>query len=437
MSENKSPERSNDFTRHLINYGFEFFPTQISSASGVNVRDVDGREFLDFTSGQMCAILGHNHPEIVAAIEKACREALHLYSGMISVPVTGLSEELAAMLPPGLQKMIFLNTGAEANEAALRMAKLHTGGYEVAALTGSWHGMTAGVSSLTYAAGHRGYGPSVPGSMVLPAPNSYRCPVRHCCGKCDMTCMEAGFAMVDAQSVGAPAAVIAEPVLSSAGVIVPPEGYFKRLKSECEKRGMMLILDEAQTALGRLGENFAFEIFDVVPDFVTLSKTLGGGLPMAAMITSAEIEADCANKGFMHVTSHVSDPLPAEVGRAVLRVLAAENINQRVRAMGAYMKAGLEELQSRHEAIGDVRGMGLLWGVELVKDRESREPDAPLGAAVTRRCMELGLSMNIVWVGGMAAVWRIAPPLIITEDEIDQGLEIIDQAMSDVKAGSA
>jgi len=428
-----SADRSNDFTRHLIDYGFEFFPTQISSARGVSLRDVDGREYLDFTSGQMCAILGHNHPEIVAAIEKACREALHLFSGMISVPVTGLSEDLAELLPEGLKKMMFLSTGAEANEAALRMAKLHTGGFEVAALTGSWHGMTAGVSSLTYAAGHRGYGPAMPGTMILPAPNSYRCPVRHCCGKCDMTCMEAGLAMLDAQSVGAPAAVIAEPVLSSAGVIVPPEGYFRRLKAECEQRGMMLILDEAQTALGRLGANFAFEIFDVVPDFVTLSKTLGGGLPMAAMITSTEIEADCAEKGFMHVTSHVSDPLPAEVGRAVLRVLAAGQFNRRAREMGAYLKAGLEELQTRHEAIGDVRGMGLMWGVELVKDRESRAPDPEYGAAVTRRCMELGLSMNIVWVGGMAAVWRIAPPLIITAEEIDRGLAIIDQAMSDMR----
>lgn len=433
MSGKPASSGSNNFDRHLINYGFEFVPALIEKANGVTLRDVDGREYLDFTSGQMCAILGHGHPEIIAAIEKACSEALHLYSGMISVPVVKLAEELASLLPGNLQRMMFLNTGAEANEAAIRMAKLHTGRFEVLALTGSWHGMTAGVSSITYAAGHRGYGPAMPGTMALPAPNSYRCPVRHCCGNCDMTCMDVGFAMADAQSVGAPAAVVAEPVLSSAGVIVPPEEYFKRLKAECEKRGMMLILDEAQTSLGRLGKNFAFEIFDVEPDFVTLSKTLGGGLPMAATITSDEIEADCASKGFMHVTSHVSDPLPAEVGRAVLRVLAAENMNARVVEMGAYLKAGLEELQTRHEAIGDIRGLGLLLGVELVKDRESREPDPEYGAAVTRRCMELGLSMNIVWVGGMAAVWRIAPPLVISRDEIDRGLEILDQAMNDAR----
>ena len=433
MSAKAAADRSNELSRHLIDYGFEFFPELIASAQGVTVRDVEGREILDFTSGQMCATLGHNHPEIVAAIEKSCREAIHLYSGMISVPVVKLAEELAALLPPHLQKMMFLNTGAEANEAALRMAKLHTGRFEVVALAGSWHGMTAGVSSITYAAGHRGYGPAMPGTMAVPAPNCYRCPVRHCRDRCDMTCLEVGFAMVDAQCVGSLAAIVAEPVLSTAGVIVPPEGYFQRLKAECEKRGMLLILDEAQTALGRLGANFAFEIFGADPDFLSLSKTLGGGVPMAATVTSDEIEADCAAKGFIHVTSHVSDPLPAEVARAVLRVLAAESINERAREMGAYLKAGLDELQTRHEAIGDVRGLGLLWGVEIVKDRDNREPDPEFGGAVARCCMELGLSMNIVSVGGMAAVWRVAPPLIITNDEIDRGLEIIDRALSETR----
>lgn len=433
MLENATPDRGNGLGRHLINYGFEFCPELIASAEGATVRDVEGREILDFTSGQMCATLGHNHPEIVAAIEKACREALHLYSGMISVPVVKLAEELAALLPPHLQKMMFLNTGAEANEAALRMAKIHTGRFEVVALAGSWHGMTAGVSSITYAAGHRGYGPAMPGTMAMPAPNCYRCPVRHCQDKCDMTCLEVGFAMVDSQCVGALAAVVAEPVLSTAGIIVPPEGYFQRLKTECERRGMLLVLDEAQTALGRLGANFAFEIFEAEPDFLSLSKTLGGGVPMAATITSDEIEADCAAKGFVHVTSHVSDPLPAEVARSVLRVLAADSINERTREMGAYLKRGLDDLQDRHEAIGDVRGMGLLWGVEIVKDRESREPDPEFGAAVTRRCMELGLNMNIVSFSGMAAVWRIAPPLIIGKAEIDRGLEIIDRALTETR----
>ena len=425
--------QENRFDRNLIRYGLPFAPFVVESAKGVIMRDVDGREILDFTSGQMCATLGHNHPAVVEAIEKACREVLHLFSGIVSVPVVALAEELGELLPATLQKMIFLSTGGETNEAALRMAKLHTGNFEVVGLTGSWHGMTAGAASSTYVAGRAGYGPPIPGTMALPAPNCYRCPVQHCRERCDMTCLEVGFAMVDAQSVGSLAAVLAEPVLSSGGVIVPPEGYFKRLKEECEKRSMLLILDEAQTALGRLGANFAFELFDVVPDILTLSKTLGGGLPMAATITSDAIEEDCADKHFLHATSHVSDPLPAEVARAVLRTLVEEDINARAREMGAYLKAGLEELQTRHEAIGDVRGIGLLLGVEIVKDRETREPDSERGARVTERCMDLGLGMNIVSAtGGMSAVWRIAPAPVIEKPEIDRGLEIIDKALAEV-----
>lgn len=423
--------------KHLIRYGTDFSPWLIERAEGSFVYDTEGREILDFTSGQMCATLGHNHPRIVEAIERGCDGAIHLFSGMLSPAVVSLADRLAEILPGDLSKSIFLSTGGEANEAALRMAKLHTGKWEVIGLTGSWHGMTAGASSSTYVAGHKGYGPAMPGTMAIPAPNAYRCPVRHCSGTCDMTCLDVGFAMVDAQSSGAPAAVLVEPVQSSGGVIVPPDGYMTAMKAKCEERGMLMIVDEAQTAFGRLGANFACEIFDVEPDILSLSKTLGGGVPLAAACTTDAIEEDCHDKGFLHLTSHVSDPLPAEVGLAVLGVLEEDNLNQRALEMGAHLKSGLDALQQRHEVIGDIRGLGLLYGVELVKDRMRREPDPETGAAVTRRCMELGLSMNIVSVGGMAAVWRIAPPLTVTKDEIDRGLDMLDTALGDVTAGRA
>jgi len=160
-----------------------------------------------------------------------------------------------------------------------------------------------------------------------------------------------------------------------------------------------------------------------------LSKTLGGGLPLAATVTSAEIESECHAKGFLHLTSHVSDPLPAAVGMAVLKVLVQERLAERAGRMGEYLKAGLQTLKERYEVIGDVRGRGLLWGVEIVKDRESRAPDPELGAAITRRCLELGLNMNIVHFAGLSSVWRIAPPLTVTSEEIDAGLTIMDQSI--------
>jgi 2,2-dialkylglycine decarboxylase (pyruvate) len=419
--------------KHLVRYGMGLSPHVIVKARGATLWDQDGREILDFTSGQMCATIGHNHPRIVAAIEKACQGALHLYSGFVGPAVPALAGRLAAMLPPSLSKSIFLSTGGEANEAAARMARVATGRYEIVGLNGGWHGVTGGMASLTFAGRHHvDYGPRKPGTMSIPAPNCYRCPIRHCRDACDTTCLDVGFDMVDAQSSGSLAAFIAEPVLSSAGVIVPPDGYFPKLQARCRERGMLLILDEAQTAFGRLGSNFAFEQAGVVPDFLTVSKTLGGGVAIGAAVTSEAIEETCHEKGFVHVTSHVSDPLPAEVALAVLDVLEEEGLNQRAAGMGERLRQGLETLKARHEIIGDVRGHGLLQGVELVKDRETREPDAERGRAITDACMARGLSMNIVAVGGMAAVWRIAPPLNVKPEEIDCGLEILDAAIRDV-----
>jgi len=243
--------------------------------------------------------------------------------------------------------------------------------------------------------------------------------------------------MVDALSTGSLAAVIAEPVESSGGVIVPPEGYWQKVKEHCEKRGMLLIFDEAQTAFGRLGRDFAFQHFGVEPDMLTLSKTLGGGLPLSATVVSEAMEADCHAKGFMHVTSHVSDPLPAQVALAVLDVLEEEDLNARSLAMGEHLANGLRYLRDKHEIIGDVRGLGLLQGVELVKDRATRAPDAATGRAITKRCLELGLSMNIVSVGAMASVWRIAPPLTVSREEIDRAIAILDQAITEVLAERA
>jgi 2,2-dialkylglycine decarboxylase (pyruvate) len=432
-----TPQLTNEpWDEHLIRYGMPFAPHLIAKARGTLIWDTTGREILDFTSGQMCSTLGHNHPRIVEAIREACDGALHLFSGMLSPPVVALSQRLAAMLPEHLSKSLFLSTGAEANEAALKMAKLHTGRFEVVGYTGSCHGMTSGAQSVNYVAGRRGYGPMMPGALALPAPNAYHCPVKHCRDACDGTCLEVGFDMVDALSTGSLAALIAEPIESSGGVIVPPEEYWQWVKQHCEKRGMLLIFDEAQTAFGRLGCDFAFQHFGVEPDILTLSKTLGGGLPLAATVASEAMEADCHAKGFMHVTSHVSDPLPAQVALAVLDVLAEEELAARALVMGKRLAAGLRYLQDKHEIIGDIRGFGLLQGVELVKDRETRAPDAATGRAITTRCMQLGLSMNIVSVGAMASIWRIAPPLTVREEEIDRAIAIIDQAIAEVLSGS-
>jgi 2,2-dialkylglycine decarboxylase (pyruvate) len=423
-----------DFRDHLIRYGGDAYPEIVETASGCYVQDASGRRILDFTSGQMCATVGHNHPNIVAAIRKSCDTALHLFSGMIPRSVVELAGALAKILPPPLRKSLFLNTGSESNEAAIKMAKLATGSFEVVGLGGSWHGVTGNAGGASFASDRKGYGPGIPGTFAIPEPNAYRCPIKHCRDTCDRTCMKVGFELYDMQSTGARAAVIAEPVISAGGVIVPPEGYFDALAAEAKKRNMLLIFVEAQTAFGRLGHWFAASYLGVTPDIMTVSKTLGGGIPLAAVITNDEIEAKCHARGFAFYTSHVSDPLPATVGLAVLDTIEREHLLERSREMGGYLAARLEELKSRHEEIGDVRGMGLLRGVELVKDRETREPNHQLGALTTERCLQLGLSMNIRRRPERGSVWRIAPPLTVKREDVDLAMTIFDQALTEMKA---
>jgi 2,2-dialkylglycine decarboxylase (pyruvate) len=419
-----------DVDRHLVRYGGPFVPAVIERAAGSYVYDSAGRGILDFTSGQMSAILGHSHPEIVDTIRSSAATLDHLFSGMLSRPVVDLARGLAEATPEPLQKVLLLTTGGEANEAALKLAKLYTGGYEIVSFSQSWHGMTSGAASATYSAGRRGYGPPAPGNFAIPAPNAYRS--RWVTGGHHdwQGELDVAFDLVDRQSTGNLAACIVEPILSSGGLIDLPMGYLRALQDKCAERGMLLILDEAQTGLGRTGTMFAFERDGVVPDILTLSKTLGAGLPLSAVITSAEIEQRCHERGYLFLTTHVSDPLPAAVGRTVMRIIERDRLHLAAVVLGQRLREGLLLLQERHECVGDVRGRGLMQGIELVTDRERKTPAGELGRRVTEICLSLGLHMNIVQLPGMGGVLRIAPPLTVSPTEIDLGLEILDQALA-------
>jgi 2,2-dialkylglycine decarboxylase (pyruvate) len=306
---------------------------------------------------------------------------------------------------------------------------MYTGGFESLAFDAAWHGMTGAAAATTFSASRKGYGPGMPGVMALPTPNPYRRP-EGAGDDYEIQMLDTWFSVLDRQSVGAFAAAIVEPILSSGGMIELPPGYLKKLKSKCEERGMLLIVDEAQTGMGRTGKMFAFEHHDVVPDVLTLSKTLGAGLPLAATITSPAIEEKCHERGFLFYTTHVSDPLPAAVGSTVVDVILRERLADHALQMGSYFLKGLRELQKRHECIGDIRGRGLMLGLELVADRESKRPIPEFGAAVSRRSFELGLSMNIVQLPGMGGTFRMAPPLIVQKPEIDAAVEILDAALN-------
>jgi 2,2-dialkylglycine decarboxylase (pyruvate) len=415
--------------RHMLSYGGNFIPFVAARAAGAFVYDAQGRRVLDFTSGQMSAILGHSHPEITATLAAAAASLDHLFSSMLSVPVVDLAEALARLVP-ALPRVMLLSTGGEANEAAIKIAKLVTGGWEVVGFAQSWHGMTGGAAAATYKAGRRGYGPAAAGSFAIPAPNAFRPRFANLSWQAEL---DDAFDLIDRQSTGNLAAFIAEPILSSGGIIELPQGYLAALKKKCAERGMLLILDEAQTALGRTGTMFAFERDGVTPDILVLSKTLGAGLPLSAVMTSEKIGDECATKGFLFYTTHVNDPLPAAVGLKVLEIVERDGLAARAASLGARLKKGLIELQSRHPCIGDVRGRGLLLGLEFIDERGGKKrSSAMLSDAVTDHALSLGLSANIVRAGSSGGVMRIAPPLTVSEAEIDLGLELLNTAMDEV-----
>ncbi|MDR7384806.1 aspartate aminotransferase family protein [Promicromonospora iranensis] len=428
----------NDADRLLIRYGPTFTPRVIERASGAYVFDRQGTPILDFTSGQMSSILGHSHPDVVSTVSSSIASLDHLFSGMLSTPVLELADRLTATLPEPLSKVMLLSTGAESNEAAIKMAKLFTGRYEIVSFDRSWHGMTQGAASATFSAGRRGYGPPTPGNLALPSPNAYRSPFRTADGSYDWEAELAyGFALVDQQSAGSLAACVVEPILSSGGIIELPPGYLRRLKEMCEEREMLLVLDEAQTGLGRTGDMYAFERDGVVPDVLTLSKTLGAGLPVAAVVTSPGVEQVCHDRGFLFYTTHVSDPLAAAVGLTVLDVIERDHLVERAARLGKQLTERLLALRERYDMVGDVRGRGLLQGLELVQDKQSKAPADALGNAVTSACLDRGLHMNIVQLPGMGGIFRIAPPLTISEDDLHSGVDILEASLRAVLDRSA
>lgn len=420
--------------KYLLNYGTKFHKDLIVGSRGLYVFTASGLKILDWTSGQMSCLLGHGHDEIVKVITDHAMCLDHLFSGMVSPPVISLGERLCEALPAGLDKAFFLSTGGESNEAAIKMAKVYTGKFEVVGLGASWHGVTAQALGTQYHFGRKGQGPLMPGMLMLPAPNAYRSVFRRADGSYDWEAeLEYGWRMIDMQSCGSLAACIVECIQSSGGMHVLPPGYLKALKKHCEARGMLLIVDEAQTGVGRCGDFMAINHEDVIPDILTLSKTLGNGLPLSAVVTSEKIERVCVERDYCFYTTHVNDPLPAAVGDKVLEIVFRDNLVAKARQSGKILHRGLQNLKSRYGCIGDVRGRGLMAGIEIVSDRESKKPALELAKRIGDCAYELGLWANLSSHESFGGVFRIAPPITISEEELVEGLDILERAFKETE----
>ncbi|MEX2645957.1 MAG: aspartate aminotransferase family protein [Gaiellaceae bacterium] len=400
-----------------------------ASGEGSVVYDVQGRAYLDFNSGQMCSALGHRPPSVVAAIKEAADTLIHASSMFFNVAEIRLGERLSRILPGALRRSIFLESGADSNETAISIAKAYTGRYEVASPHVSFHGLTDTTRALTYAGWHKGYGPYAPGIYAILAPYRYRCPVGLDKGACcNMSCLDASFELLDAQTDGPLAAIITEPLFSAGGVIEPPDGWLAALQTKARERGALLIFDEAQTGLGKLGWMWGSEREGVVPDIITMSKHFGGGVSISAAATTDEIADQVQERGFVTGHSHQNDPLTCAAAIASVDLIVREDLPAKARAIGLYWRARLDELAARHELIGDIRGRGLLQGIELVRDRDSKEPAYEAGKVVERHCLAAGLLFSVRRGG---SVLRFVPPWTTTEKQMDSAAEILDDALTE------
>jgi len=322
---------------------------------------------------------------------------------------------------------MLLSTGSESNEAAIKLAKTVTGKWEIVTFTKSYHGVTAGSAAATFKVGRTGVGPMAPGYFAIPAPNAYKPRFPGLDWRSEL---DDAFTQVDVQSTGNLAAFIGEPILSSGGVIDLPPGYLAALKEHCEARGMLLILDEAQTGLGRTGTMFAHQRDEVTPDILTLSKTLGAGMPLAAVMTTDAISEVAEEKGYFFYTTHINDPLPAAVGLKVLEIVLRDRLTERARQAGERLGRGLLDLKQRFACVGDVRGRGLLRGIEFTSFGKCSATD--LSNAITASAMDYGLAANIVRSGTSGGTMRIAPPLTVKDEELDEGLDLLSRAVAAV-----
>jgi len=336
---------------------------------------------------------------------------------------------LGELLPPSLSKCTFLISGSDSNEAAMSMAKVYTGKFEIASPNSSFHGLSDSARAVTYAGWHAGYGPLIPGAFAMLTPYRYRCGYCQHANDCTLDCLNTSFELLDSQSVGSLAAVITEPLFSAGGVIPAPTIWLKELKKKCHERGMLLIFDEAQTGLGKLGTMFAFEQHGVVPDILTLSKHFGGGMSVSATITSPEIEENIVSKGFVCGHSHCNDPLGCAAGVASLDIIIGEDVPRRSAEMGEYFQVILRNLQQKYEVIGDVRGKGQIHGVEFVEDRKTKVPAKTFGKEVHQVLLEESVLCSARRGG---SVIRFVPPITTTHAQFDQAAEALDRAIQTV-----
>jgi len=410
-------------------------PIAVAGGEGRYFWDYDGNRYLDFASQLVNVSIGHQHPKVVQAIKDQADRLCTIGPPMATEPRSTLARMLADVTPGDLTMSFFTNGGAEANENAIKLARWYTGRHKVIARYRSYHGATAGAITMTGDPRRWAAEPGIPGVVRMLDPYTYRCPAGHP-DPCPV-CTGAPHLEEILQYEGAHtvAAVILETVTGTNGIIPPPDGYLQSIRETCDRHGILLILDEVMAGFGRTGRWFACDNWDVVPDILTMAKGINSGyVPLGAMTISEPIAEWIRDKPFAGGLTYSGHPLACASAVASIEAFQEEGIVENAAAMGDVFRTELGRLAEKHPSIGEVRGLGCFWGLELVKNRETREPLVPFNgsgeaakpvAAVMKAALERGLYLMTHW-----NVVMVCPPLTITRDELDEGIATLDEALA-------
>jgi 4-aminobutyrate aminotransferase len=402
-------------------------PVVWDHARGAEVWDVDGRHYLDWTSGVLVTNVGHAHPRLAEAVAHQAGRLLNTFDFPTPERLE-LARKVVESAPAHLDKVFFVTTGAEAVDAAMRMARRFTGKFEFLAFWGGFHGRSFGPMSLTGLAKiKKSFGPLVPGAILAPYPYCYRCPFERSFSECGFFCLEFMDKIVETESTGNLGSLIVEPYQGTAGFVFPPAQYLKRLEAWARKRNILFILDEVQSSFGRTGKMYALEHEGLEPDILVLGKGIGSGVPIAAVVSRANIMA-ALERGEMSSTTG-GNPLSCAAALAVFEIIEKEKLVERAARNGAYLKNKLLVLKNKYPLIGDIRGLGLVYGIEYVKDRMTKEPAPDLARDIVLKCVDKGLMVGKLGMHGN--VMRVAPPLVITPEQIDESVSILDHVLEE------
>lgn len=406
-------------------------PITVVEGRDATLKDSKGREYIDAFAGISVVNSGHCNPDVIEAARQQMEKLVHACGYLYYLqPVADLAEKLARLLNNGLEKSFFANSGAEAVECGLKLAKKFTKKHELVALMCSFHGRTVGTLSITGQAGRRGYGmgPYMSGVAFAPAPYCYRCPLNLQYPSCGIQCAKMLEDVVSYSTSGSVAGFVAEPVMGEGGIIVPPPEYFIEIKRILDDHEILYIADEVQSGFGRTGKMFGFQHYGVTPDIVCMAKGIADGFPLGVCTTRPEI-GNSFDPGD-HLSTFGGNPVSCAAGVANIDYLLKEGLSEKSLKDGEYAMKRLREISEKRDLIGDIRGKGLMIGIELVKDRETKAPAAQEAARVRDLCRE---KFVLIGHGGVKGnVLRIQPPLVINREQLDHVIETVDQSLAEV-----